>query len=236
MNITLAGRINERLITLGLTARAASLQAGLSDAFVTNILKGKSQNPRSDTLSKLAAVLQVSDGWLQHGLDGDLPVGGETDIVVARNAPMANNDRPMTIPVLGTAAGSMIIDNEVDSHFEGFEIDTHPIQYAQQPVGLEGQKDIYAIFVVGDSMDPMHPPGDIRFVQPYRPPSPGDTVIVQTKHWDGDPGQAYIKIYRRKKAGLVVLEQINPPVTLEIPAEFIIAIHRVVPNNECWGV
>ena len=62
----------------------------------------------------------------------------------------------------------------------------------------------------------------------------GDTVIVQTKHWEHEPGQAYIKIYRRRGGGKLILEQINPRAIVEIPLEFVTAIHRVATDNDLF--
>lgn len=60
----LTDRIQKRLAATGKSARAASLEAGLSDAFVRNILKGKSGSPSADNLAKLARVLGTTEVWL----------------------------------------------------------------------------------------------------------------------------------------------------------------------------
>lgn len=60
----LTDRIQKRLAATGKSARAASLEAGLSDAFIRNILKGKSGSPSADNLAKLAPVLGTTEVWL----------------------------------------------------------------------------------------------------------------------------------------------------------------------------
>jgi phage repressor protein C with HTH and peptisase S24 domain len=60
----LTDRIQKRLAAMGKSARAASLEAGLSDAFIRNILKGKSGSPSADNLAKLAPVLGTTEVWL----------------------------------------------------------------------------------------------------------------------------------------------------------------------------
>lgn len=229
MSDELAERIRKRLKELNLSAHAASLRADGSPSLIPNILNGRSSNPRADTLAKLAAVLQTTPEWLLTGKEG-----GSEVLVAPEVPPPATGPTGDRIPILGTAAGALIPTNGDSAQFEGFEIDFDPIGYARLPAGLSGQRSIYAFYVVGDSMDPMHQPGDLKFAQPHRPPAPGDTVVVQTRHWEHDPGQAYIKIFRRRAGGKVILEQINPQVTIQIAEEFIVAMHRVVPNNELF--
>lgn len=70
MTSTIADRVQSRLKKLDLSMRKASLDAGLSDAFIRNIMSGKSVSPRGINLTKLAGVLQTSETWL---LSGDGP-------------------------------------------------------------------------------------------------------------------------------------------------------------------
>ncbi len=69
-------RIRQRLEKLNLSMRSASLEAGLSDAFIRNIVTGKSASPRGVNLTKLAQVLRTTEAWLQDG-EGlpDAPIG-----------------------------------------------------------------------------------------------------------------------------------------------------------------
>lgn len=60
-------RIRHRLEKLNISMRSASLEAGLSDAFIRNIVTGKSASPRGINLTKLAHVLRTTESWLQDG-------------------------------------------------------------------------------------------------------------------------------------------------------------------------
>lgn len=134
------------------------------------------------------------------------------------------------LPVLGTASGSII--RQVD----GFRMEHEVVDYVRRPPALAKQMNAYAIFVVGESMSPMHNPGELRFVDPEQRPSIGDSVIVQTKHYDGDPGQGYIKILKRRTPSAIVLQQLNPQAVLEIPAQFIVSVHKVLTMNDLFGI
>lgn len=237
---SLATRIQERLDALGMSARAASLRATGSDNTIRHILNGRSGNPRVDTLAKIAAVLETTPEWLLQGdpSSSPKPVAEHLRGEVAPAAvpyPYPSN-LPNDLPVLGTAAGALIHDEDLGKEFEGFHLEATVIQYVRRPPALQHVKEAYSLFVEGDSMYPMHPPGELRFVHPLRSAAPGDSVIVQTRTWQDDPGQAYIKIYKRRSGGQLHLEQLNPPCTISIPLEFVVSMHRVLTMNELFGI
>ncbi|MCK1733922.1 helix-turn-helix transcriptional regulator [Bradyrhizobium sp. 138] len=68
----IAKRIQERLDLLGKSASAASLEAGLGRSALQDILTGKSQNPRLDTLRKLTEPLECSLSYLTGDPPGRL--------------------------------------------------------------------------------------------------------------------------------------------------------------------
>jgi SOS-response transcriptional repressor LexA len=60
-------RLRQRLEELGMSPRAASLQAGGSADLVRGILRGANKSVRGDHLVGLARVLQVPESWLITG-------------------------------------------------------------------------------------------------------------------------------------------------------------------------
>ncbi len=125
----------------------------------------------------------------------------------------------------------------IDQNFEGLHVFSgDPVDYARRPPSLARVRDAYAIYVSGDSMDPMHPHGALRVVHPHRPPAPGDSVVVYTKHWDSDPGQGYIKLLKRRQGEMLILQQLNPPSTLQVPMKFVVSVHKVLDTNDLLGV
>lgn len=240
---TLLDRIDERLRVLGLSDRAASMKAGLGEGAIRDLRR---RGPRSSmhgrSLERLAAALETSPSWLLGQ--------GEAPEASAPAAPMpvetrdalgpavrvadvglpARAQMPEDVPVLGTAFGSVIRQVE-GFQFEGGQIDT-----VRRPPALAGAKDLYAIYVEGDSMFPAHPAGELRFVHPHRPCQVGDSVVVVTRHHDGDPGQAYIKVLQKRSLGKIYLRQYNPEAILEIDMRFVVSIHRVLTTGELFGV
>jgi len=135
---------------------------------------------------------------------------------------------PENLPVLGTAAGS----------FSGAFLldDKNPIGHVRRPPGLADNSNVYAIYVIGDSMCPEHRNGELRFVDPDRPPRIGDSVIVQTENFPGDSVQSFIKHLKAKGPEGLLLGQLNPAGEIKIANQVVRSIHRILSLNELFGV
>jgi len=109
------------------------------------------------------------------------------------------------------------------------------IDYAPRPDALRHARDIYAIYVTGDSMSPKYEPGDIVFVSPNRPPGAGDYVVVLI---DGDNGDldGLFKRYVRMDDDHLYLRQLNPDKVIKVPRHTVSKLHRVYTNNELIGI
>ncbi len=135
-------------------------------------------------------------------------------------------DMAKDILVMGTAAGS--------SGEGAFQLDPGHIDVVRRPPGISGAQDIYALYVVGDSMEPKYDEGELVFVSERRPVRIGDHVVVQVENGDG--GRSYIKKLLKRTAATLVLQQYNPGRELKIPMKNVRAIHRVLDMNELFGV
>lgn len=223
----LKSRIEQRLKELGITARAASLSVGDKPDLIRSVLRGYSQNPRADSIKKIADALGVTEQWLLTG-DDDAPsedFRGEARRAPVKLPPRAAMSRD--VPVLGTAAGSVT---------GSFLFEDGIVDWVRRPPALEGAKDVYAIYVQGDSMGDAHPAGELRFVHPHRPCKAGDTVIIQLRAGEHADTEAYIKILVGRKNGKIVTRQLNPEATIEFEQTYIIAMHRVMTLSELFGV
>ncbi|ASP84786.1 XRE family transcriptional regulator [Sinorhizobium meliloti] len=94
MENELAQRIRSRLETVGKSAAAASLEAGLGRSAVTDILSGNSGSPRLTTLEKLADVLECSLAYLVGASDAADPDDRTT-------APTPPSLAPKRVPIVG---------------------------------------------------------------------------------------------------------------------------------------
>jgi phage repressor protein C with HTH and peptisase S24 domain len=121
---------------------------------------------------------------------------------------------PRDLPVVGHARGG----------HEGYFFDNGIVEsYVERPWFLLGQSSAYAVYVNDGSMEPVLRHGQLVYVSPTVPPTPGDDVVVQL----GD-GQGLIKRLLRRTAKHLVLEQFNPAKRLEIPIGQVRSVHLVV--------
>ena len=228
MNNMLILRINQRLATLGISAQAASKRATGAKDTLRKILDGTTKNPRIDTIEKLANVLETTPEWLMAKTDdASLNAAGEQQrISQTYSAEAAESGQD--VPVLGTAAGS---------HLRGaFQLMGGYVDMVPRPPALRGAKDIYALYIEGESMHPRYSPGDLIFVHPHTPAVQGDPVVIQSQITDADPVEATIGILDRRTEKSIVIKKFNPPREIEINRATVRKIHKVLTTNELFGV
>lgn len=218
----IASRIAQRLIDVDISERAASLQATGSPNTIRNIRLGDSKNPRADTIRKLAKVLKCSEHWLMTGDDAPAQSPNNNQPTITRTS------MPYDIPVRGTAAGSELGKG-------AFQISLDVVDYVARPPGLANARDIYALYVEGDSMEPMYKSGDLVFVNPNKPIRINDTVIIQEQNSNNGEPQSFIKIFKKRSAKGILAQQLNPFSDIEFVAQSV-KIHKVMTTNELFGV
>lgn len=233
-------RIRKRLDALGLKAERASLNAGLPRGAIRGIENGYRRNPHYTplprNLAKLAVALKTSVEWLEWGKgeeeirDGDAEAWGSRSTAgTAIDAAVTMPDPttlPADVPVLGTAAGSAV----------GAFVMDGPIDWVRRPPGLARTRKVYALYVAGDSMAPMHRPGDLVFVSPDRPAIAGDVVIIQTRTHATAPIQCWIKMLVRRTPAELVARQINPDAEITYRMDQVVEVHRVLTMRELFAV
>ncbi|WP_380873637.1 hypothetical protein ACFB49_42840 [Sphingomonas sp. DBB INV C78] len=147
---------------------------------------------------------------------------------------------PKDVPVFGTALGVDLDVEDEDHHHVLVEQTmlsmTETITTVRRPPGAEGMRNIYALYVVGSSMIPRFHPGTAVFVDPIKPPSLGDDVIVQLRNGSGEITCALVKTLVRRTSKFVELQQYRPEVTFKVAVESIAAIHRVLTTNDMFGL
>lgn len=127
------------------------------------------------------------------------------------------------LPVLGQAIGGK------DGQFlmNGQIIDT-----VVCPPGLENVPGAYALYVLGESMEPRYRAGEVVYVHPNKPCRKGDYVVVQIKGVDNEHPLGFIKQFISKTPTRLILGQLHPVEELEFPIEDVVSIHRIVFSGE----
>jgi phage repressor protein C with HTH and peptisase S24 domain len=165
-----------------------------------------------------------------------LPAGGETGDAAAAAVPEAPLPMPprnaevggpvrfgARIPAYGQAVGGK--DGE-------FILNGNRIVDVLAPPSLPGVPDAYAVYVVGDSMEPRYYAGEAVFVNPRLPVRRGDFVVAQIAVDDGEPPHAYIKRFVTRESRILRLEQFNPKKMLEFPVARVISVHRIIMGGD----
>lgn len=201
--------VRDRRLSL---SRLSKEVLGRNHAYLQQYLeRGSPERLPEDVRGLLAPVLGLHEDELRENPRG----------AVAVRAPLAPADR---LPVLGMAE----CGPDGWSLWNGDVIDTIP-----KPSGLAGAPGAYAVYVVGNSMEPRYYPGEVAHIHPGRPVTIGSFVLVQKKpKAPGEPPLAVIKRLARRSATKIVLEQFNPPKTFDVKLDEVVSIHKVVGSGE----
>ena len=140
-----------------------------------------------------------------------------------RNAELGGPAQLHAIPAYGQAVGGR--DGE-------FILNGNRIVDILAPPSLQGVPDAYAVYVVGDSMEPRYFAGEAVFVNPRLPVRRGDFVVAQIAVQEGDAPHAYIKRFMARDARHLRLEQFNPRKALEFPVGRVISVHRIIMGGD----
>ncbi|HYA74523.1 MAG TPA: S24 family peptidase [Roseiarcus sp.] len=223
----IVARLDAACAASGLSRQGIATAAGLDRGFLQKLeQRGPQASVRVQSLIQLADAAGVPREELialaPKPPPGAPAWGGAPDEAAA--PALSSPEMTPDVPILGVAAGAAL---------GAFVFSGPPIDYVARPPGLRHVADAYAIYVVNESMSPLHNPGDLRFVHPRKPPRAGESVIVQVR--DGDEIQAYIKIYERRSDGWIVCRQTHPPAEVKFKTTQVVAMHRVMTINELFG-
>jgi len=199
----LAIALNESAVYSG-NAKALSLACHLGETFVRDVVEGRSKKPRFDGLRAIEEELGLPPGHLTDA------TGAATDIgTISRStlrpvpATPRPRPRPDKMPIRSGGRGG----NEQEMFLED-------VGYTDRPANLEGVYGAYAIYMVGDSMEPRYEQGWLLHINPFKPATPGKAVVVYKTD-----NAVLIKRLRRRTETELILEQFNPAQEIRIPIE-----------------
>lgn len=229
-------RIDERLSALDLSERKASLIATGKPDMIRDMRRGR--HPIGARLAALAATLECSADYLSGATDnlGAIQPDGIRSLVPEPQAML------LDIPVYGTALGS---DAEYATFADGKvaveQIDLNTgevVDRFRRPPNLLHRRDIYGLYVAGDSMDPAYESGQGILVDPKKPARSRDYVVVYLRDREDGDGAAGVLLKRlvRRSASFIELQQYNPPATFKLDARLYREVHRIMPWDEAFGM
>jgi len=193
-------------------------------------LEKSQRSLRQYWLEKLALALQVEP----HELLPQVKQAPGLSESQAFNLPYTNIDKTRIItdelvgerdlPVYGSASGGpgqMVISYD-------------PIEYVRRPSILLHVRGGFAMYVIGDSMNPRYYTGDMILIHPTRPPRPQDFVLVVLQNGNHDSGEFEVMVKRLIKMdeSKVSLEQFNPSDSFEIPRAHVQKVMKIVGSYD----
>jgi phage repressor protein C with HTH and peptisase S24 domain len=208
-----------RVAELGLSLSELSLRAGKNHAYFQQFIKrGIPDRLPEEVRGLVAGILRVDESQLKM-------VGKKsTAPVIPPNAEISGEVQLATrIPVYGQAVGGR--DGE-------FILNGNQVADILAPPSLSRIAGAYAVYVVGDSMEPRYFAGEMVFVNPRLPISKGAFVVAQIAIGDDEIPHAYVKRFVSSDARRLRLEQYNPSKILEFPAASVVSVHRVIMGGE----
>ncbi len=214
---------NRALERAGVSQADLARHLRLAPSAVSRMVKGERQMKLLEAV-QIATFLGVSQEEVLHHAGGgmDAPPRASSGLTTParRGRPPRGTVDPVgpprvePIPIRSAARGGG--DQEM---FLG----DGPIGYTTRPANLTGVRGAYAIYMVGDSMEPRYEQGWLLHVNPFKPPTRGRDVVVYKE------GQAVlIKQFVRWDDDTLVLRQLNPPAELRIPRGEIRECHLIV--------
>jgi phage repressor protein C with HTH and peptisase S24 domain len=191
----------------------------LAPSAVSRMLKGERQMKQLETV-QIAALLGVTpEEVLRHAVEGPIQTPpAETSRPSRGRPPSAPSHTGDQIPIRSGGRGGT--DQEMF-------LEDGPIGYTPRPASLSGVRSAYAIYMLGDSMEPRYEQGWLLHINPFKPPTRGRDVVV---HKQGQ--SVLIKQFVGWEGDVLVLRQLNPPDTLRIPRSEVLECHLVVGTDQ----
>lgn len=229
-------RINERLKALGLTERAASLQAtGQADAL--RFIRTRGTVPSVSRLFKIASTLKATPAYLMGETDENEWEKDEQVLRVAANfndqAISDRSNRSRTIPVIGSKSITDTVDDmgdvSIDLTITAMMKDI--IGFVAPPAGLDG-RGLIATYVNDLAMYPVFEPAVPIIMDLNREPGPGDYAvvmiggIVEDRELKGT--SFFLRRFVDRADDWITFEQFAPAFKFSVPAKHVSSMMRVL--------
>lgn len=212
-----AKRMEDMRKARGWTRQELADKAGLNVGQLHVAARGGVANPRHPFMPNVAKALETTEEYLRFGTE-------KPNAEPAPNVPALPSRAEMLqdVPVMGQATGG----SDGATNMNGAS------EYIRRPPALLSARDVYAVFVVGESMEPRFMSGDPVFVSPARPVRVGDDVVVQCLAPGGEL-VAYVKVVSGRRGAGWTYRQYNPA-GVWVPPGPIQTVHRIFTNADLY--
>lgn len=217
---------HQALERVGASQADLSRHLRLAPSAVSRMLKGERQIKQTEYVH-IANFLGVPvEEVLRHAGESAIPAP-------ISDTPRAGRGRPpsaasVSSPGLARATDLIPIRSAARGGADQqMFLEDGPIGYTPRPANLSGVRAAYAIYMVGDSMEPRYEPGWLLHVNPFKPPTRGRDVVVYKREQI-----VLIKQFVCWEGNTLVLRQLNPPEVLRIPRDEVRECHLVVGADQ----
>jgi transcriptional regulator with XRE-family HTH domain len=207
--------LEQALEAKSLSARALSLRVGTNAYLVRDILNGNSQNPRADTIAKLAEELEIPVSALLQGASNDWETAHQ------------RAEGPPTVPLLGLARanpdGSYVMTTANESH-------------ARVPLVPGATSAAVALQVAGGSMHTKARDGSLIYFDNQEPAPPsyliGEACVVETE----DGRVLYKYLQRGSQPGLYDLVSDVGEIISDVRLNWVAEVLVIVPPRHAQRI
>ena len=199
----------EALDRVGASQADLARHLRLAPSAISRMMKGERQMKLLEAV-QIAAFLGVAqDDVLRHAGGG----AAEAPVVAASHGRRGRPPRVAAAIIAASGGGPIPVRSAGRGGGEQtMFLEDGPIGYTARPANLDGVRGAYAIYMVGDSMEPRYEQGWLLHVNPFKPPTRGRDVVVYKE------GQAVlIKTFVGWDREDLVLHQLNPDQEIRIP-------------------
>jgi phage repressor protein C with HTH and peptisase S24 domain len=221
---------HQALERVGATQADLARQLRLAPSAVSRMMKGERRMNQLETVQIAQFLGVTTEEVLRHAIESTAPPPASDTPRPGRGRPRSTGPAaavgssptvvrvPDQIPIRSAARGGG--DQEMF-------LEDGPIGHTPRPASLVGVRLAYAIYMVGDSMEPRYEPGWLLHVNPFKPPTRGRDVVVYKQN-----NAVLIKQFVSWEGDTLVLRQLNPQETLRIPRDQVRECHLVVGADQ----
>ena len=204
----------EALERVGATQADLARHLGLAPSAVSRLLRGERQMKALEAVHVAQFLGVAQDEVLRRAGEEPAP----------SMEPARRGRPPRQISFLSSRQDSMPIKSAArGGNDQRMFLEDGPIGYTPRPANLAGVRDAYAIYMVGDSMEPRYLGGWLLHVNPFKPPTRGrDVVVYKTDQ------AVLIKQFVGWNDDALILRQLNPDETFRIPRDEVAECHLIV--------
>jgi phage repressor protein C with HTH and peptisase S24 domain len=110
------------------------------------------------------------------------------------------------------------------------------VNFVKRPAGLANAKNVFSVYVRGDSMWPRYDENDLVFLQKASPAIGDDVVIELHPPSEGADSPTFIKRLVRRRGSYLTVRQFNPDKEIDFDLKEIKNLFRVIPNERVGGM